>query len=249
MTDSSRDDRLLEQRRYDARASNAAELVGIDSVPEELRAPYHAYVQALRKHVSAGTCVLEIGAGTGEFTREIALCGARLCASDISVQSLLALRRRYEGWTDISVIAADMEKLPFPDVSFDAVTGAGSLSYGNSERVLSEIYRVLRPGGVFVCIDSLNNNPIYRFNRWIHFLRGDRSRSTLLRMPKLRSISSYVDKFGSASVEYFGAISWLTPILKRLFGARIAADMSDQFDRLVGVKGSAFKFVMTAIKR
>ena len=122
--------------------------------------------------------------------------------SDISVQSLLALRRRYESSLEISVIAADMEKLPFADVSFDAVIGAGSLSYGNSETVLSEIYRVLRPGGVFVCIDSLNNNPIYRFNRWIHFIRGNRSRSTLLRMPTLRSISAYADTFGSASIEY-----------------------------------------------
>jgi ubiquinone/menaquinone biosynthesis C-methylase UbiE len=36
---------------------------------------------------------------------------------------------------------------------------AGSLSYGDNDIVMNEIYRVLKLQGVFIAIDSLNNNP------------------------------------------------------------------------------------------
>jgi ubiquinone/menaquinone biosynthesis C-methylase UbiE len=38
---------------------------------------------------------------------------------------------------------------------------AGSLSYGDNDKVLDEIYRVLKNKGAFIAIDSLNNNPKY----------------------------------------------------------------------------------------
>jgi ubiquinone/menaquinone biosynthesis C-methylase UbiE len=63
-----------------------------------------------------------------------------------------------------------MEKLPFAGQSFDIIVSAGSLSYGDNDKVLDEIYRVLKNKGVFIAIDSLNNNPIYRLNRCLHYL-------------------------------------------------------------------------------
>jgi hypothetical protein len=36
---------------------------------------------------------------------------------------------------------ADMEKLPFADQSFDLIVSAGSLSYGDNDKVLDEIYK------------------------------------------------------------------------------------------------------------
>jgi ubiquinone/menaquinone biosynthesis C-methylase UbiE len=46
------------------------------------------------------------------------------------------------------------------------IVSAGSLSYGDNDKVLDEIYRVLKNKGAFIAIDSLNNNPIYRLNRF-----------------------------------------------------------------------------------
>ena len=65
-----------------------------------------------------------------------------------------------------------MEDLPFSNNSFDVVASAGSLSYGSKKIVDKEILRILRPNGIFICVDSLNNNPIYRFNRFQNYLRG-----------------------------------------------------------------------------
>jgi ubiquinone/menaquinone biosynthesis C-methylase UbiE len=114
---------------------------------------------------------------------------------------------------------------------------------------MNEIFRVLKRGGVFVCVDSLNHNPIYRFNRWIHFLRGNRTQSTLARMPTISLINRYATRFGSAEVYYFGAISWLMPLLVRMSGKGIAARMSDWVDRTIRIRKSAFKFVMIARKK
>ena len=38
---------------------------------------------------------------------------------------------------------------------------------GEAKKVDSEIYRIIKPGGFFICGDSLNNNPIYRINRYM----------------------------------------------------------------------------------
>ena len=38
---------------------------------------------------------------------------------------------------------------------------------------MNEIYRVLKQGGILIIVDSLNHNPVYKFNRWIHYLYGN----------------------------------------------------------------------------
>jgi len=148
----------------------------------------------------------------------------------------------------LNIRQADMEALPFADQSFDCIISAGSLSYGDNETVLAEIHRLLKPGGRFVCVDSLNHNPIYRANRWWHYVRNRRSRSTLRRMPTLALIDRYRQMFGEVEVHFFGSLAWAMPIVVRLVGAERARGVSDWFDRSFRVTRSAFKFVMVATK-
>ncbi|MFH1974980.1 MAG: class I SAM-dependent methyltransferase [Pseudomonadota bacterium] len=153
---------------------------------------------------------------------------------------------RTEDRGQVGTRVADMESLPFENNSFDVVTCAGSLSYGEPDLVDAEVRRVLRSGGIFICVDSLNHNPIYRFNRWIHYRKGDRTKSTLLRMPTLDRIQSISRGFKNSEVRFFGAVSYLMPILARIIGQSHAAKVSDAIDRLVHVRRSAFKFVLVA---
>lgn len=141
-----------------------------------------------------------------------------------------------------------MEKLPFPDSSFDVVVSAGSLSYGDVVLVMNELKRILRPGGVFICVDSLNHNPIYKLNRWVHYVRGNRTISTLERMPTVELIQLYGDLFKVEELKFFGSISWLMPLVNLFFKESIAAELSNGFDGFVKVRRSAFKFVMVAKK-
>ncbi len=110
----------------------------------------------------------------------------------------------------------------------------------------AEILRVLKPGGSFIAIDTLNHNPIYRFNRWIHYLRGYRTGSTLKRMPTIKRIDKICQNFKQSEVRYCGAIIFLMPLVSFMFGADSAQRISVIVDSAFGVKKSAFKFVLSA---
>lgn len=250
------DDKQIEHIRYDKRAESLLASGGSDiiahaanlgsfTVPPIYRAPYAYYEQCIRQHIKENHDVLELGAGTGLHTFALIQTGARVVASDISANSLEVLSRRFNR-ERVKTQVADMELLPFGGNTFDVVTSAGSLSYGEPVLVNAEVRRVLRPGGMFICVDSLNHNPIYRLNRWIHYTKGDRTKSTILRMPTLKRIQGFSKMFKSVEVRYFGSISFITPALSHIVGRCRASKLSDAVDRLVHVRRAAFKFVLVA---
>lgn len=68
--------------------------------------------------------------------------------------------------TEIDWVCADAEKLPFDDNTFTAYTIAfGIRNCTHVDRVISEAYRVLKPGGRFMCLEfsHLNNNTLQWF--------------------------------------------------------------------------------------
>lgn len=246
---------MIERDRYDANAiSQLAEgkpfvevSLGSHTMAPYLRTPYIFYEQKIAELIKPAFRVLELGAGTGLHTRALLKTGARVVASDISPNSLVLLKQRFEAVPgNLETWVADMESLPFETSSFDVVVSAGSLSYGDPQLVDIEIKRVLRPGGSLICVDSLNHNPVYRINRWLHHLRGNRSKSTLKNIPDLTRINALSSGFSSVSVDYFGAFSFLMPFLACFAGDKLAKVASDRIDKLVGVKRSAFKFVLIA---
>lgn len=248
-------DKELEKQRYDERARARMAhpedieplLPGSQTVAAYLRTPYQHYERCIARWIAAGSRVLELGAGTGLHTLSLLDTGAQVVASDISPHALALLRRRFEPYgAQLQTCVADMEQIPFGDASFDAVVSAGSLSYGEPDKVDKEIGRVLRPGGVLICVDSLNHHPVYRLNRWLHYRRGERSASTLRRMPDLARIASLGRGFEQVDTRFFGAISFLMPVVARFTGENVAQAMSDRVDTLVGARRSAFKFVLAA---
>jgi len=244
-------DKNIEKKRYDDRAIKLIEANNFE-VPLGLHSymmePIDSYKKNLLANVFNGARVLEIGAGMGENTEFLLNQGFNVHATDISSKSVEFLKKKYASYSLFEAEVADMESLPFNDNSFDVICSAGSLSYGDNSIVMNEIYRVLVKGGIFIAIDSLNNNPIYKLNRYIHFLLGNRSKSTLQRMPTIKLLEKYTVKFDNVEVAYFGSLTWLFPILRKFLNDDLMKEISSSFDKKINIKKSAFKFTIKAIK-
>jgi demethylmenaquinone methyltransferase / 2-methoxy-6-polyprenyl-1,4-benzoquinol methylase len=96
--------------------------------------------------------VLDLCCGTGDMTfalrRESA--EAQITGADFSHAMLQLASTKSTGICGVRWIEADALQLPFPDQSFDLVTSAfGFRNLADYDAGLSEIYRVLRPGGEF----------------------------------------------------------------------------------------------------
>jgi ubiquinone/menaquinone biosynthesis C-methylase UbiE len=97
---------------------------------------------------------LEVGAGTGFWVLNLWQNGyvGEVHATDISEGMLGVCRRNAEGLgCTVETRLADAEELPYPDGTFDLVTGHAFLHHlPEPSRALAEMHRVLRPGGTLL---------------------------------------------------------------------------------------------------
>ena len=106
--------------------------------------------------------ILDIATGTGDFAIMTAkmIHPRRLVGADISEGMMDVGRKKVmaEGLADVvSFAKEDCMRLSFAEGSFDAVTAAfGIRNFADLERGLSEMYRVLRPGG-HLCVVELTH--------------------------------------------------------------------------------------------
>ncbi|HWM11820.1 MAG TPA: class I SAM-dependent methyltransferase [Solirubrobacteraceae bacterium] len=110
--------------------------------------------------------VLEIGAGTGLNLRHYGAFEALVLAEPIEPMAR-ALERRVERWgRPARVHRAPAEALPFADDSFDTVVSTLVLcTVADPALAISEIARVLRPGGRLLFVEHLRSDA-ERWARW-----------------------------------------------------------------------------------
>lgn len=108
--------------------------------------PYWSYLEwrFWRRSVPSGSRVLDLGCARGrEVFREQ---GAFVVGMDLASNALRECLENYDGGVEASLTA-----LPVADHSFDCVVSShvlGHVAHSDKDQVLSEIHRVLRPGGV-----------------------------------------------------------------------------------------------------
>jgi demethylmenaquinone methyltransferase/2-methoxy-6-polyprenyl-1,4-benzoquinol methylase len=115
-----------------------------------------AAVNILKQH--RPKTVLDIATGTADFAIEnYRARPEKIIGVDIAEQMLAIGRAKIKrkGLAEVIILQrADSEALPFDDNSFDAVTvGFGVRNFEHLEKGLSEMYRVLKPGGIAVVLE------------------------------------------------------------------------------------------------
>lgn len=115
-------------------------------------------VKMLSDHLRVGMSVLELGCGTGYFTREVARSGANVVAVDVSPE-LLEMARMDCSATNVRYEIQNACALSYPEEMFDSVVGSSVLHHLEIKEALREIYRVLKVGGTIYFTEPNMLNP------------------------------------------------------------------------------------------
>jgi SAM-dependent methyltransferase len=108
----------------------------------------------------AGRWALDLGAGNGWLSRRLAERGFAVIALDLNVggaDSLEGAQVFLDHGAWFGRVQAEMDRLPLAPGAFALCVCSGALHYADLPATLAEVWRVLEPGGVFVCTDS----PVY----------------------------------------------------------------------------------------
>ena len=173
--------------------------------------------------IDKGVCVLDVACGTGDFTIEIAkktASGSEIVGVDIS-EGMIAVGREKiaKSGVEASMSVADCEALPYADNTFDRISvGFGVRNFEHLELGLSEMCRVLKPGGKAVVLElSVPSNAFIRWCYKLYFLKilpfigglvsGERSAyeylpASVLRFPAPEKFIEIMKSSGFDTVEH-----------------------------------------------
>jgi len=210
-------DKIEEQNRYNNSSidkikeynsnPNLLTILGSDNFPLYYKTPYLFFENLAINNSDCNTFHLDLCCGDGIHSFTSAKNTSKTFGIDYSEKSIeIAKLRSKILKIDIIFLVGDAEKLPFQDNYFDLITIVGSLSYLDIDKVVKELDRVLKINGKIICLDSYNHNLFYRFNRYIRFILGNRTYSTLIRMPNSNTIKKLQNYFIISNIEFFGTL-------------------------------------------
>ena len=112
---------------------------------------YHGY---LARHVPA-PCqeALEVGCGTGAFSRLLARSSERVLALDLSPNMIGVAEERSAQFPNIDFRVADVSTLELPAEKFDCIAAIATLHHLPAGEVLPKLKGALKPGGVLLVLD------------------------------------------------------------------------------------------------
>lgn len=177
-------------------------------------------LEELRKLDLRGKRVLEIGVGQGAEGQRIIEAGALYTGIDLSPKNIERMRARcrlfslpYE-----KLIVMNGEALAFPDATFDLVFSHGVLHHSpRIQKIITEIYRVLKPGGMVVVMlyhrHSLNYHLsikiLRRLGFFLLFLPGVSRVVSLLTGEKEERVKKHLINWRSKGWSYLRLDNWI----------------------------------------
>jgi SAM-dependent methyltransferase len=221
------DYRRFVQHHYDGLAGKLTGLTGLVTGHEALAGQL---IRPAAFDVRGCKRILDAGCGNGRYTRFLvrhADRDAQITAFDLSLRMLKRARRRVRS-PRVTLVSADLTRLPYPDKYFDAIICGWVLEHLPDPRPgLRELARVLRPGGkllLLVTEDTLSGSMCSRM--W-HCRTHNRAElrhicnecgltwtrplwfTRLHRILKLGGIIAELPRDGSGEPSYSGSLPYL----------------------------------------
>jgi len=143
-------------------------LTGLNDLEDMFRFRGHMAVADMPLQELSGKRVLEIGPGAGGHSALFAKYGAKVTSADITLARAKSTQAKFnlmgEMASGCQAMQSDAENLPFSDNKFDIVYSNGVLHHtSETELAISEVFRVLKPGGVAVIM-------LYNKNSWHYWI-------------------------------------------------------------------------------
>lgn len=133
------------------------------------------YVEAISSHLNPGATVVDLGCGHGGLIEQLRprisqLIGIDVDANAVAKNDLLDQR-----------IVGNVESIPLPSASVDGVVSEFALEHlEHPARVLTEVFRILKPGGWFIALTPNVLNPVMLMSRLLPHRTHDVLRQSLL---------------------------------------------------------------------
>ncbi len=154
---------------------------------------YRATLDLLEEHGSRDH--IDIGCGNGAFLDSLhkEAPAVRLSGLDYSAEMVRQSRKRLP---DAEIVEGDAEKMPLPDSAFDSVSCHMSIHhYPHPEQALSEMFRILKDGGIVIINDLTGPGWLVRLmNRSFRYLNtGDHAIYTRNEMETMLRRAGFCD--------------------------------------------------------
>jgi len=187
--------------------------------------------------------VFEIGTGNGSHAQLLAEHAKSYTGIDITDYAVRSTSERMKcfGINNAKAVRMDAERIQFDDESFDFIWSWGVIHHSsNTERILEEMYRVLRPKGTVVTM-------VYHRNFWNYYvicglflgvIKGDLFRT--------RSLHKTVQKHTDGAIARYYTISEWRSLVSRYFGIRRIQIYGSKAE-LVPLPSARFKTAVLAL--
>lgn len=190
--------------------------------------PLQMYHYLASKVSLEGKDVLEVGSGRGGGAKHVAsyFKPASYTGLDLA-QNAVDLANEMHRSANLKFIQGSAESIPFPDKSMDVVINVESChAYGSVDKFLSEVKRVLKPGGYLLLVDFRGDNKM-------HILQSQLKETGMAILAEENITSNVI-----SSIEAEDAVK--TARIQRLFPKR----WQKLFSEFAGVVGSKFHLTL-----